>query len=841
MAMSITLMFGFRVFCPTGDGGGVDNSCGSAGSGPRAWPSKIADIEVDGDIADMEEAWAGGVADLGDPRAAEAIKKVPGYRQYKEKLDAALRDSLGDKWTMARAMERSDWEDLSNGFSPTPAISATFNRDLAYKWPNLAQNKGRDMVVVEFPVEPVAVIMRGSKNEAELVLDPSWIDWSNVSASDIRSKRAFCPTGAGGGIDNSCSSKGGEGGEIRDERVKKVPGPILGDKVDFKVLHERLQSDGGFTWEGVSQRLVKRDAKIVSPYPERAKVFKSMTDIKPKDIAEYVAKNFDKLSDANAKAPHFIGGWRDDDTGQVFLDVSIAVKSAEDARRVALDNDQIAYYDLDAGTSVTVNRDAKGGARSLYGEDASHRWSLWQADGGDGRGVLPSTDRARAHRGRNGRGAGSHREATRTDGLLIDIAPLAFALRAFCATGEGGGVDNSCSSRGDGVVDASRAPVRETPEGVKVIDMNSKARETYGEPETKQTDPYRNDKLKKPRATELPIGEIKEREDGTLDIEFASKAAEKSYEQFQEDSGGLTINEVRDNFEQLLKDSDPRDADWYHQRFEEQRAYAKQVGMDQRTLAAMVAVTSPRQTFSEIESTKIQKTKDWEPGPGREGITRQQNFDVAKQVVSLIQRDIPMRYKGKMVRPSDKDKDGNFIIPARDLFMKTKDGIGIPGTGHPDAPRGMYENLTKAARLMRGEVDIDDGLGREPKVRSFYSNMIRPWDSEQLTVDGLMAQAMQPKTMPLHTSGPKKGQPAPEKLIDSNFKYSMVSGVVRHLAKKYGMKPHEVQARIWTQWRRAHPKESRAQRTRIKNRLATRRKAAAKPRANPKSKARKAA
>lgn len=184
---------------------------------------------------------------------------------------------------------------------------------------------------------------------------------------------------------------------ITDPRGKeKIP---LGDKANYEALLSRLNAPadkggGGFTWEGIQGRVVIGNSKILSPYPERSKVFKKIKEMKPNDLADYAIANFDIIQQPN----HFFGAWHDDNTGEVFLDVSVVTTTHADARRLCKENDQRAYYDLKTGKTVMVDKDAKSGQRSRYGENQENYWSLWQADDGPNRGNVPDTHGPRGYR-----------------------------------------------------------------------------------------------------------------------------------------------------------------------------------------------------------------------------------------------------------------------------------------------------------------------------------------------------------------------------------------------------------------------------------------------------------
>jgi hypothetical protein len=162
------------------------------------------------------------------------------------------------------------------------------------------------------------------------------------------------------------TSGGGAPADTREPKSADRVG-LSGEKKPVKGLVGTLAERGGFSYEVAAGRFIEGDAKIVSPYPERSKVF-TKDSLTPNDLASYIAKNADLILSKD----HFFGGWLDQETGKVYLDVSVAVTTDEEAHRIASEADQIAYWDNGKGETVYVNRDAKSGQRAV---------STWQMPG----------------------------------------------------------------------------------------------------------------------------------------------------------------------------------------------------------------------------------------------------------------------------------------------------------------------------------------------------------------------------------------------------------------------------------------------------------------------------
>lgn len=101
-----------------------------------------------------------------------------------------------------------------------------------------------------------------------------------------------------------------------------------------------------------------------SPYPEASRTVKftdNLADNKKK-LMDYMKENKELLSKKN----HYIGLWNDPATGIIYMDVSVHSMNAKTAREQCEQKDQIAYFDLQTGESVTVNQNATSGQGDSY-------------------------------------------------------------------------------------------------------------------------------------------------------------------------------------------------------------------------------------------------------------------------------------------------------------------------------------------------------------------------------------------------------------------------------------------------------------------------------------------
>lgn len=122
------------------------------------------------------------------------------------------------------------------------------------------------------------------------------------------------------------------------------------------------QPDGGFTYQPLTGAEPKTGYAL-SIFPDRS-FATDAKDLSLDDLDGYLDKNADLLADPN----NYVGGWHDPATGKVFLDVSRVVTDEYEAATLARRHDQIAYFDLGRGASVTVNPDATSGGQIKKGE-----------------------------------------------------------------------------------------------------------------------------------------------------------------------------------------------------------------------------------------------------------------------------------------------------------------------------------------------------------------------------------------------------------------------------------------------------------------------------------------
>lgn len=117
-------------------------------------------------------------------------------------------------------------------------------------------------------------------------------------------------------------------------------------------LNERInKADGGFTVQPVTKEEPKTGF-AVSIYPDRTVTFASAGKMSEAQFVKFVRDNKDILTQKD----HYIGGWHDPSDGTIYLDVSVVKSTEDDARALAIKNNQISYFDFKNGRSVNVEK-----------------------------------------------------------------------------------------------------------------------------------------------------------------------------------------------------------------------------------------------------------------------------------------------------------------------------------------------------------------------------------------------------------------------------------------------------------------------------------------------------
>ena len=208
--------------------------------------------------------------------------------------------------------------------------------------------------------------------------------------------------------------------QLRDERGRWTGGTESSDAE--RLLESIHDAGGGFTYQATTGR-EPHGGYVVSPYPERS-VSKSPKTVTPDDVMDYLNANKDLLKQPD----HYLGAWHDGGSGKIYLDVSVVKQKEVEARQLALEHDQIAYFNLNEFKEVIVNPHAtSGGAVGVgYEQPRSKAQAAFNRHEGNDAGrraePVPSLGRPGADSGGSRQGAAALASRTWTE-VTNAIAP----------------------------------------------------------------------------------------------------------------------------------------------------------------------------------------------------------------------------------------------------------------------------------------------------------------------------------------------------------------------------------------------------------------------------------
>lgn len=221
-----------------------------------------------------------------------------------------------------------------------------------------------------------------------------------------------------------------------------------------EVLDEILRSieaTGGFSVHPVTAES-PTTGYMCATVPGAEKIIDSKNDVTEEVIDQYFETHRDYLS---SRPKLHLGGWIDSESDKVYLDLSERFETQEEAEQAAVKHKQLAIWDIANKKEIRIKNERAAK------EDGEVRLSS--------RGDLEADRRGHPggeEEGRQGIRRGEGQRAGRPDKVWT-VEP-----RAYCATGEGGGVDNSCSSSDGGAGSAVEAIASSekvaSPEGPRI-------------------------------------------------------------------------------------------------------------------------------------------------------------------------------------------------------------------------------------------------------------------------------------------------------------------------------------------------------------------------------------
>jgi hypothetical protein len=242
----------------------------------------------------------------------------------------------------------------------------------------------------------------------------------------------------------------------------------------------------------------------------------------------------------------------------------------------------------------------------------------------------------------------------------------------------------------------------------------------------------------------------------------------------------LTDAQAEARFEEMYRQAmstghGEHDARWYADAHNLIGQVAAKNNVDPAVLTAMVAATSPRMRWQ------------WQTGP-KAG--KYENLEAALRAMKIAR--------------AHPNEDPNALA------------------ARLERPTMMRNSLKAALRLYRGE--NPDAVLSYPKTRSFYNNLAFPDQPTTVTVDTLMARALLGETARADYDKAGEIVIGSGKPTAKNSGYLWTANRVHAVADRVGLKPHELQAVVWTEQQRRQDADVEAETARRAAAAAKRRK-----------------
>jgi SPP1 gp7 family putative phage head morphogenesis protein len=169
--------------------------------------------------------------------------------------------------------------------------------------------------------------------------------------------------------------------------------------------------DGGFTVHPITGEQIVGPGNFAVSVARGREREMDVTKLTEDDLAKFIADNAAAWRQTGPDLVHF-GGWHDPKSHRAFLDISRVVHDANEARQLAIDNDQISYFDFGLGKSVDVGvrharqDEQQGGATHRTGADRAGSAASVRAE------AVQTPDGQGANTGGNGEGESAAGESS---------------------------------------------------------------------------------------------------------------------------------------------------------------------------------------------------------------------------------------------------------------------------------------------------------------------------------------------------------------------------------------------------------------------------------------------
>jgi hypothetical protein len=297
-----------RAFCPTGDGGGLDNSCSATDGKLKAQSAEL--FRGEPSFVDQDDGY---------------IYHVTTEENAKKILSDGFSRPLGSKATV----KGGAYENYSKGkvfFTEKSGLAA---------W----KSKIEEHLFHSSDDPPPAAIIRIKKSDVSHLLSDDHVGTQDagsqayfIDLSKRKQKRAFCPTGDGGGVDNSCGSDDGSpaaGSPGRTQESLPKSFPRGSDK--FRDAIDSVSPDPKSVWDRAKGRADTPPEKILtSAADEQTSSGSSLTPEAEKsyaDLVDEIGRQYEALVAAGLK----VRAWRGE--GEPYGDPPGSTKPNSDKMR----------------------------------------------------------------------------------------------------------------------------------------------------------------------------------------------------------------------------------------------------------------------------------------------------------------------------------------------------------------------------------------------------------------------------------------------------------------------------------------------------------------------------
>lgn len=232
----------------------------------------------------------------------------------------------------------------------------------------------------------------------------------------FKEKRAFCATGDGGGIDNSCGPSEKTSAVASQDESSGSSEP---SKKIAEIALDSIAKTGGFSVHPVTTSS-PTTGYMVSVVPESETILNSKSDITGDLIGKFLEENKSKFE---SRPSLHVGGWIDSETGKVYLDLSERFDDIDDAIDAAEKTDQLAIWDLNEKSEI--RKEDYSGRRKRKQEDRSIRLSAGDVGRQDRRGSPGGVRQGHGRKDSEGRSRASKEEqqglSLHSRGFVADV------------------------------------------------------------------------------------------------------------------------------------------------------------------------------------------------------------------------------------------------------------------------------------------------------------------------------------------------------------------------------------------------------------------------------------